>query len=434
MPVSYDQAIATVALLRGDFERASNTLVQSPPSSTTSGLRGWLLFLRRDYDAAHLEFQQGLTLLRKEARRRKVFYLGVLGIYALWTLLLRDQPGDLAELKTHVAVLDKLDEDDFFVPIKQMLAIKQGEPSANQLLKRALTTLHQYESEPLWAQYQYLLAATRLCSGDTLSPLAKTARRLHKTASANGYAYLAAELAAIVAALQPASKAMRDEADGFQDRSGIVLVQRHLQREEPWERALYALSRLVTTGTAPTEAKEARLIWCLQRQPTTRVGYLLELPDDLNAETDATGNAGEKHLRILAALTKLRRACCHSALVMPEADWPSSKLSLFGDILTELLENKHKVLVCSQFIDYLALIRACLDERQVSYQYLDGQTPALERKQRVDAFQSGQGDVFLISLKAGGTGLNLTVADYVIHMDRGGTRPSKTRRPIARTA
>ena len=81
------------------------------------------------------------------------------------------------------------------------------------------------------------------------------------------------------------------------------------------------------------------------------------------------------------------------------------------------MENRHKALVFSQFVDHLAIIRATLDEAGVLYQYLDGSTPAKERKRRVDAFQAGTGDVFLISLKAGGLGINLTAADYVIHMD-----------------
>jgi SNF2 family DNA or RNA helicase len=81
------------------------------------------------------------------------------------------------------------------------------------------------------------------------------------------------------------------------------------------------------------------------------------------------------------------------------------------------LENRHKALVFSQFVDHLAIVREWLEKKGISYQYLDGSTPALERKKRVDAFQAGQGDIFLISLKAGGTGLNLTAADYVIHMD-----------------
>ena len=133
------------------------------------------------------------------------------------------------------------------------------------------------------------------------------------------------------------------------------------------------------------------------------------------SESDAT--AGAKHLQVLAEIMKLRRACCNVRLVTPEITLPSSKLQLFGEVLEELLENRHKALVFSQFVGHLHLIRDYLDGQKIHYQYLDGSTPVAERKKRVDAFQAGEGDVFLISLKAGGTGLNLTAADYVIHMD-----------------
>ncbi|MBD2038377.1 DEAD/DEAH box helicase [Leptolyngbya sp. FACHB-321] len=133
--------------------------------------------------------------------------------------------------------------------------------------------------------------------------------------------------------------------------------------------------------------------------------------------SDSDATAGAKHLQVLAEIMRLRRACCNPRLVKPEIVLPSSKLQLFGEVLTELLENKHKALVFSQFVAHLHLIREYLDEQKITYQYLDGSTPAADRKKRVNAFQAGEGDVFLISLKAGGTGLNLTAADYVIHMD-----------------
>jgi len=129
------------------------------------------------------------------------------------------------------------------------------------------------------------------------------------------------------------------------------------------------------------------------------------------------GNPGQRHIEILAEIMKLRRACCNPNLVAPALGLPSSKLAAFGQLLDELVANRHKALVFSQFVDHLSLTRAELDARGVRYQYLDGATPMQQRKVRVDAFQAGDGDVFLISLKAGGTGLNLTAADYVIHMD-----------------
>src|SRR5690606_18119674 len=94
-----------------------------------------------------------------------------------------------------------------------------------------------------------------------------------------------------------------------------------------------------------------------------------------------------------------------------------SKLELFTKTIADLRDGEHKVLVFSQFVGHLQILRERLDELKISYQYLDGSTPVKQRQASVAAFQAGQGDVFLISLKAGGTGLNLTAADYVIHMD-----------------
>ncbi|MDM8559959.1 DEAD/DEAH box helicase [Candidatus Parabeggiatoa sp. HSG14] len=133
--------------------------------------------------------------------------------------------------------------------------------------------------------------------------------------------------------------------------------------------------------------------------------------------TSSKARAGQKHLQILAEIMKLRRACCNAQLVTPDIPISSSKLNVFNEILEELLENKHKALVFSQFVDHLKILRAHLEENDIKYQYLDGSTSIKERKKRVNAFQAGEGDVFLISLRAGGTGLNLTAADYVIHMD-----------------
>jgi SNF2 family DNA or RNA helicase len=125
----------------------------------------------------------------------------------------------------------------------------------------------------------------------------------------------------------------------------------------------------------------------------------------------------QKQIQILAEMMKLRRAVCNPVLVAPDSGIRSSKQEAFARLVDELLENRHKALVFSQFVDHLTLLRKHLDERGIRYQYLDGSTPMQERKRRVDAFQAGDGDLFLISLKAGGVGINLTAADYVIHMD-----------------
>jgi len=126
---------------------------------------------------------------------------------------------------------------------------------------------------------------------------------------------------------------------------------------------------------------------------------------------------GQAHIQVLAELMKLRRCCCNPRLVVPNCGLTGSKLEAFAELVDELIDNQHKALVFSQFVDHLTLLREYLDAKGIRYQYLDGQTPAKTRQRRIDAFQNGEGDLFLISLKAGGLGLNLTAADYVIHMD-----------------
>jgi SNF2 family DNA or RNA helicase len=135
--------------------------------------------------------------------------------------------------------------------------------------------------------------------------------------------------------------------------------------------------------------------------------------DILESNKDKKG----RHLQILTEIMKLRQACCSPRLLDPHSKIVSSKLKVFSEIVEELIESRHKVLVFSQFIGHLQIIREFLDKQGISYQYLDGSTSSKLRKERVEAFQAGEGDVFLISLKAGGLGLNLTAADYVIHMD-----------------
>jgi SNF2 family DNA or RNA helicase len=126
---------------------------------------------------------------------------------------------------------------------------------------------------------------------------------------------------------------------------------------------------------------------------------------------------GDARFIALAALTTLRRLVCHPRLYDAQSTLSSSKLETFLRMLDELRENHHRALVFSQFTSHLALIQEALDARGITYQYLDGQTPERERSKRVDAFQRGEGLVFLVSLKAGGTGLNLTAADFVFHLD-----------------
>ncbi|MDP2633355.1 MULTISPECIES: DEAD/DEAH box helicase [unclassified Pseudoalteromonas] len=136
----------------------------------------------------------------------------------------------------------------------------------------------------------------------------------------------------------------------------------------------------------------------------------------LNALEQANQDDSQ-YITILASLTKLRRACIAPQLLLENSKMPSSKLDTAEAIITELLENNHQALIFSQFVDVLKLVEQRLQKRGVDYCYLDGSMSTNKRKQQVELFQAGKAPLFLISLKAGGTGLNLTAADYVLHLD-----------------
>lgn len=132
-------------------------------------------------------------------------------------------------------------------------------------------------------------------------------------------------------------------------------------------------------------------------------------------ENGGGGNPGRK-FEILSELTRLRRFCCHPSLLIPDMK-ESAKLDALKDILEELKEGGHKALLFSQFTDYLQIVRDMVCENGWKSFYLDGSTPQKQRSDLVSKFQNEEADFFLISLKAGGFGLNLTAANYVILLD-----------------
>jgi SNF2 family DNA or RNA helicase len=130
------------------------------------------------------------------------------------------------------------------------------------------------------------------------------------------------------------------------------------------------------------------------------------------------GMRDQQHrFQVLAALTRLRLLASHPKLYDATSTVPSSKLKRAVELLEELRSEGHRALVFSQFTSHLGLVREALDEAGISTLYLDGSTPMKQRAALIDRFQGGEGDAFLISLKAGGTGINLTAADYVLHLD-----------------
>ena len=162
--------------------------------------------------------------------------------------------------------------------------------------------------------------------------------------------------------------------------------------------------------------RERALLEALRQQAEESVNQVLAAGGPGGGGGGGAGE-GQAQMHILAALTRLRRAACDPRLVAPELGLVGAKVQEFERLAQELVAGRHKALVFSQFTDFLALLRERLDSAGLRYQYLDGSTPMAQRTQRVNAFQAGEGDFFLISLKAGGFGLNLTMADYVIIAD-----------------
>ena len=138
-----------------------------------------------------------------------------------------------------------------------------------------------------------------------------------------------------------------------------------------------------------------------------------------NLILDAVKSNGlaKSRIQILAGLTKLRQIANHPVLNNPLYEASSGKFLEIEQRLAAALEQNHTLLIFSQFVGHLSLIQNLLSANGISYCYLDGSVKAKDRKKEVESFQKRDKQVFLISLKAGGFGLNLTAADYVFMLD-----------------
>jgi len=153
-----------------------------------------------------------------------------------------------------------------------------------------------------------------------------------------------------------------------------------------------------------------------QEQKKLYVAYLEQAKGELFSEIKEKGFE-KSQIKILSVLTRLRQLCCHPSLFVEDYDGDSGKFQLLKEIVEDSLNAGHRILIFSQFTSMLSIIREWLKDAGINHLYLDGSTPADERMKLVRSFNSGEGHIFLLSLKSGGTGLNLTGADTVIHYD-----------------
>jgi len=168
----------------------------------------------------------------------------------------------------------------------------------------------------------------------------------------------------------------------------------------------------------PPKIVQVQWVECTREQMTCYHSVVKGI-DELKQQAKAEQNGSKKRAILLTGLLRLRQASCDLRLLKKDdtssVHVASGKVAAFGELLQEMLDSGQRVLVFSQFVEMLKLLKRYLEEQEVGYRYLDGSTA--DREKVVRGFQEGSDPVFLISLKAGGVGLNLTAADAVVLFD-----------------
>ncbi|MYL33921.1 hypothetical protein GLW05_09950 [Pontibacillus yanchengensis] len=166
----------------------------------------------------------------------------------------------------------------------------------------------------------------------------------------------------------------------------------------------------------PEKIQTVRYTDLTKEQRQLYVGYLNEIQQQTKSQLEGEG-LQKNRMQILSNLTRLRQLCCHPGLFVENYEGQSGKLEELRTFIQEAYENGQRLLIFSQFTSMLDLIAQVVEEEKLSYFYLDGSTPSQNRVDMATRFNEGENDLFLISLKAGGTGLNLVGADTVVLYD-----------------
>ena len=166
----------------------------------------------------------------------------------------------------------------------------------------------------------------------------------------------------------------------------------------------------------PDKIEQKIVVDMTKEQKKVYLAYLKAIKGEIEEEINNKG-FNKSHIKILAGLTRLRQICCHPGMFIEDYIGESGKLDSLKEILKDAIDGGPSILLFSPFTSMLNIIKDMLENNDIQYMYLDGSTDVKERGELVKDFNKGIGEVFLISLKAGGTGLNLTGADMVIHFD-----------------
>jgi SNF2 family DNA or RNA helicase len=166
----------------------------------------------------------------------------------------------------------------------------------------------------------------------------------------------------------------------------------------------------------PPKIEHKIVVEMTEEQKKLYAAYIAEAKSEIDNEIKEKGFNRSK-IKILSTLTRLRQICCDPSVFIEDYNGDSGKLEALDNMLEESINEGHRILLFSQFTTVLKNIAKRLGKSDIEYMYLDGQTKIEDRGILVKEFNEGRGNIFLISLKAGGTGLNLTGADLVIHFD-----------------
>ncbi|MBZ9687290.1 DEAD/DEAH box helicase [Clostridium estertheticum] len=175
-------------------------------------------------------------------------------------------------------------------------------------------------------------------------------------------------------------------------------------------------TKLEVASELPPKIEHRISVEMTEEQKKLYVAYLKDAKGELEEDIAMKGFNKSK-FKVLSILTRLRQICCDPSTFIEDYVGGSGKMEALDEILENSLEEGHRILIFSQFTKVLKNISKRLDTKDIKYMYLDGSTKAEKRIQMVKTFNEGDTQVFLISLKAGGTGINLTGADMVIHFD-----------------
>jgi len=209
--------------------------------------------------------------------------------------------------------------------------------------------------------------------------------------------------------------------NSFREKYSEIALSAELKRELVRRIAPFMLRRRKSDVCLELPPKQEQLLYCDMEPPQRKLYQMLEKRANEQYRQFSELEAGDRsitHVHLLASIMRMRQVCCAPDL-LPDAEGAgisSAKLELLNELLLETLDSGHKVLIFSQFTSMLSIIRDSLTAQQIEFEYLDGSTH--DRAERIDRFNSDPVvRVFLLSLKAGGVGINLTSADTVIIFD-----------------